>query len=104
MSNPPDTAAQKQVANGIVKVNTTKSELAYYYAATLLKPAKSTLLQAISNNSLTLWPALTTRLIIKHLLKRLAAVQGHTYQGLKNLQSTKPVKNYVQEIDSTPEQ
>ena len=44
VSNPPETAAQKQVANGIIKVNTTKSELADYYAATLFSPAKYTLL------------------------------------------------------------
>ena len=54
VSNPPETAAEQQVANGIIKVNTTKRELADYYAATLFKPAKNTLLQAIRNNSLTL--------------------------------------------------
>ena len=96
VSNPPETAAQKQVANGIIKVDTTKSELADYYAATLFNPAKSTFLRAISNNSLTSWPTLTTRLISKHLSKRIAAVQGHMDQGFKNLQSTKPVKNDVQ--------
>ena len=104
MSNPTDTAAQKQVANGIIKVDTTKSELADYYAATLFNPTKSTLLRSISNNLLTSWPALTTILISKHLSKRLAAVQGHTDQGFKNIRSTKPVKNDVQEIDITPEQ
>ena len=84
MSNPPETAAQKKVENGIIKVDTTKSELDDYYAPTLFNPAKSTLLRAISNNSLTLWPALTTRLISKHLSKRLTAVQGHMEQGFKN--------------------
>ena len=104
MSNPPETTAQKQVANGIIKVDHTKSELADYYAATLFNSAKSTLLRAISNNSLTLWPALTTRLISKHLSKRLTAVQGHMEQGFRNLRSTKPFKNDVQEVSSTPEQ
>ena len=77
VSNPPETVAEQQVANVIIKVDTTKSELADYYAATLFNPAKSTLIRAIRNKSLTLWPALTTRLISKHLSKRLAAVQGH---------------------------
>ena len=45
-----------------------------------------------------------TRLISKHLPKRLAAVQGHMDQGFKNLRSTKPVKNDAQEVNSTPEQ
>ena len=103
MSNPPETAAEQQVANGIIKVDTTKSELADYYAATLFNPAKSTLLRAIRNNSLTLWPDLTTRLFSKHLSKRLTAVQGHTDQEFKNLRSTKPVKKDVQEVVSTPE-
>ena len=74
MSNTPETAAEQKVANGIIKVDTTKSELADYYAATLFNPAKSTLLRAICNNSLTPWPALTTRLISKHISKRLASV------------------------------
>ena len=45
--NPPETAAQKQLSNGIIKVDTTKSELADYYSATLFNPAKSTLSRAI---------------------------------------------------------
>ena len=92
VSNPPETAVEKQVANGIIKVDATKSELADYYAATLFNPAKSTLLRAIRNNWLTSWPALTTRLINKHLLKRLAALQGHMDQGFKNLRLTKHVR------------
>ena len=92
------------MANGIIKVDTTKSELDDYYAATLFNPAKSILLRAICNNLLTSWPDLTTRLIRKHLSKRLADVQGHMDQEFKNLRSTKLVKNDVQEVDSTPEQ
>ena len=92
------------MANGIIKVDTTKSELADYYAAKLFKPAKSTLLRAILNNLLTSWPALTTSLISKHISKRLAAVQGHMDQEFKNLWSTNPVKTDVQEVDSTLEQ
>ena len=88
----------------MIKVDTTKSELADYYAATLFNPEKSTLIRAIRNNSLTLWTALTTRLISKNISKRLTAVQGHMDQGFKNLRSIKPVKNDVQEVDSTLEQ
>ena len=100
----PEAAAEKQVENWIIKWDTTKSELADYYAATLLNLVKSTLLRAICNNYLTSWPALTTRLISTHLSKRLTAVQGHMDHGFKNLRSTKPVKNDVQEVDSTLEQ
>ena len=38
-SNPPKTAAQKQMANLIIKVDTTIIKLANYYAATLFNPA-----------------------------------------------------------------
>ena len=65
------------MANGIIKVDNTKSELADYYAAALFNSAKSTLLRAIRNNLLTSWLALTTKLISKHLSKRLASAQGH---------------------------
>ena len=80
VSNRPETVAEEQVANGIIQVDTRKIELADYCAAKLFNPAKSILLQAICNNSLTSWPVLTTRLISKHLSKRLAAVQGHMDQ------------------------
>ena len=85
-------AAQKQAANGIIKGDTTKSELADYYTITIFNPTKYTLLQAIVNNLLTFCPELITRLISKHLSKRLIAVQGHMDQGFNNLRSTKPVK------------
>ena len=101
VSNTPETAAEQQVANGIIKVDTTKIELTDYYAKTIFNPAKSTLLRPIHNNSLTLWLALTTILISKHLSKRLTAVQGHMDQEFKNIRSTKPVKNEVQEVGST---
>ena len=104
VSNPPETAAETQVANIIIRVDTTKSEPADYYAATLFNPEKFTLLRAIRNNSSTAWLALTTRLISKHLLKRLATAQGRMDQGFKNLRSNKLVKKDVQEVDSTPEQ
>ena len=70
----------------------------------LFNPTKSTLLRAIYNNLLTSCPEITTKLISKHLLKRLAAVQGHMEQEYNNLWSIKPVKKDFQEIDSTPEQ
>ena len=77
------------MANGIIKADETKGELAEYYAAVLLNPEKSTLLRSIYNNHLTLWPALTTKLIRKHLPKRLVTAQGHLDQEFKNLRSTK---------------
>ena len=40
--NPPETTEKKQVANGIIKVDTEKSEMADYYATTLFNPTKST--------------------------------------------------------------
>ena len=92
------------MANGIIKLDTKKVNWLITLPQRYSTLAKSTLLPAIRNNLLTSWPALTTRLIIKHLLKRLTAVQGHMDQGFKNIRSTKPVKNDVQEVDCTLDQ
>ena len=64
--------SKDHVSNGVIILD--KSELADYYAATLFNPIKSTLLRAIRNNHLTSWSALTTKLVSKHLSKRLASV------------------------------
>ena len=71
------TPEQKHIANGIIKFDTAKNELANYYAVTLFNSTKSILLRAICNNHFTSCPELTTKLVSKYLLKRLARVQGH---------------------------
>ena len=77
------------VANGVIKLDSTKDDLAKYYAATLFNPTKSAMLRAIYNNHLTLWPALSTKMIRKYLHKRLELVQGHLHQEFQNIRSTK---------------
>ena len=77
------------MANGIIRQNQTKKELAQYLSASLLAPANSTLLRAIRRKHLISWPGLTTQLITKHLPKSLATAKGHLDQESKNLQSTK---------------
>ena len=71
------------VANGVIKLDSTKCELAKYYAAALFNPKKPTMLRAIHNNHLTSWPALSTKMIHKHLPKRLESVQRHLDQEFK---------------------
>ena len=73
----PPSPQQIHAANGIIKIDTTKGELAQYYVAALLSPTKSKLLRAIHKNRFTSWSSLTTKLINKHLPKRLASIQGH---------------------------
>ena len=83
--------AQDHVANSVIKLDTTKGELAHYYASTFFNPTKSTLLRATHRNHFTTWPAMNTKLIRKHLNKRLPTVQGHLDQEFKNIRSAKEV-------------
>ena len=76
-------------ANGILRTDKPKQELATYLHATLGSPVPSTLLQAIRSHHLTTFPGLTTNLITKHLPKSLATVLGHQDQEAKHLRSTK---------------
>ena len=75
-------------ANGILRLDKSKEELALYYHATLGSPAVSTLLRAIRRGHLTTFPQLTTHLISKHLPKSIATTLGHQDQESKNLRST----------------
>jgi hypothetical protein len=77
-------------ANGILRLDKTRSELATYYHTTLGSPVPSTLLRAIRRGHLTTFPNLTTQLITKHLPKSYATTLGHQDQEAKNLRSTRP--------------
>jgi hypothetical protein len=77
-------------ANGILRTDKPKRELAIYLHAALGSPAPSTLLRAIRRGHLITIPGLTTNLITKHLPKSLATSLGHQDQEAKNLRSTKP--------------
>jgi hypothetical protein len=76
-------------ANGILRTDRPKQELAKYLHTTLGSPVPSTLLRAIRSTHLTTFPGLTTNLISKHLPKSLATVLGHQDQESKHLRSTK---------------
>ena len=77
------------VANGVVKLDNTKTDLAQYYAATLFNPTESTLLSSIENNHFPSWPEFTQTLVRKHLPKKIETAQGHLDQESKNIRSTK---------------
>jgi hypothetical protein len=77
-------------ANGILRLDKPRAELATYYHATLGSPVPSTLLRAIRRGHLTTFPQLTTQLISKHLPKSIATVLGHQDKEAKHLRSTKP--------------
>jgi hypothetical protein len=76
-------------ANGILRTDKPKQELATYLHAALGSPAPSTLLRAIRRGHLTTIPGLTTNLISKHLPKSVATTLGHQDQEAKHLRSTK---------------
>ena len=87
-----------EMANGIIRKDKTKSELAAYYAACCYNMRPSTLLRAIRLNYFTTWPGMTTSLISKHLPKSVASSKGHLDQEKTNLQSTKIEDLDVEEI------
>jgi hypothetical protein len=76
-------------ANGILRLDKTKHDLALYHHATLGSPVTSTLLRAIRRGHLTTFPGLTINLISKHLPPSIATVLGHQDQEAQNLRSTK---------------
>ena len=75
-------------ANGILRLDRTKEELALYHHATLGSPATSTLLCAICCGHLTTFPGLTTQQISEHLPKSMSTTLGHQDQASKNVRST----------------
>ena len=78
-------------ANGILRTDKPKRELAEYLHATFGSPAPSTFLNAIRQNHLITVPGLDTNLISKHLPKSIATALGHQDQESKNLRSTKDI-------------
>jgi hypothetical protein len=75
-------------ANGILRLDKPRQELAAYHHAALGSPATSTLLRAIRQGHLHTFPGLTTSLITKHLQKSIATTMGHQDQEAKNIRST----------------
>ena len=75
-------------ANGILRLDKPRQDLAAYHHAALGSPAQSTLLRAISKGHLHTFPGLTTSLITKHLPKSIATTMGHQDQESKNIRST----------------
>jgi hypothetical protein len=82
------TTPQIHQANGILRLDKPRQELAAYHHAALGSPAQSTLLRAIGKGHLHTFPGLTTSLIAKHLPKSIATTMGHQDQESKNICST----------------
>jgi hypothetical protein len=76
-------------ANGILRTDKRKQELATHLHAALGSPAPSTLLRAIRRHHLVTLLGLTANLVTKHSPKSLAAVLGYRDQEAKHLRSTK---------------
>ena len=76
-------------ANGILRLDKTKHDLALYHHATLGSPVTSTLLRAIRRGHLATFPGLTINLISKHLPASIATALGHQDQEAQHLRSTR---------------
>jgi len=86
---PPVRPPQTHQANGILRLDKPKQELATFHHASLGSPAPSTLLRAIRKGHLNTFPGLTTSLITKHLPQSMATTLGHQDQEAKNIRSTR---------------
>jgi hypothetical protein len=86
-------------ANGILRLDKTKQELALYYHATLGSPVSSTLLRAIRRGHLITFPGLTTQLISKHLPKSTSTTLGHQDEEARNVRSTSNIPVLSFDID-----
>ena len=87
-------------ANGILRTDKTKHDLALYHHATLGSPVTSTLLRAIRRGHLITFPGLTTNLISKHLPASIATVLGHQDQEAQHLRSTKAITTAPDDPDN----
>lgn len=66
----------------------------------MFSPTIATLIKAIKNNYLTIWPGLTVDLIKKHLPPSINTTKGHMNQQASGLQSTKSQQHSPQlELD-----
>ena len=79
----------ENMANGIIRLDQTKRDLAQYISDALFNPATSTLIQAIKKRYFTSWLGLNKSLISKHLPKTIVTTKGHLDKERMNQQSTK---------------
>ena len=73
----------------ILRKNETKQDLIKFHHTVLFSPLQSTLIKAIRNNHLFIWPGLDENLVTKHLPPSLNTAKGHLQQKRQHLQSTK---------------
>jgi hypothetical protein len=87
---PSSVAPSIHQANGILRLDLPKQELAVFHHMILGSPGRRIyLLRAIRRGHLLSFPGLTTELITKHLPKSVATVLGHQDQEARNIRSTR---------------
>ena len=75
--------------NGIIKKETSKSDLIHFLHAACFSPSPSTWIQAIKRNFFLGWPGLTVEAVRKYLISSPSTHKGHLDQTQKNQASTK---------------
>ena len=73
----------------IIRKKETRRDLVRYLHAACFSPVTSTWEKAIRKNFFQTWPALTQKLVTRHLPRSEATVQGHIHKQKQNLQSTR---------------
>ena len=79
----------------IIRKNQTKTDLARYLHAAWFFPIKSTWKKGIENNHFSKWPGLTSRLILKHLPRSQATVQGHIRRENKGCNQQRNLTKHI---------
>ena len=79
------------MANGAIRDDATKHELATYLHASAFSPVTSTFDRAIIRGHYTTWPGISSSLITKHLEKSTSTSKGHLRMQQKNTKSTKVI-------------
>ena len=85
---PLGTQQSETMVNNILS-QTSKLELAQYLHAALFIPTTVSLLKAINQGFLKMWPGLTETIINKHHEKSSNKTMGHMRMGRQEMQSTK---------------
>ena len=82
------TCSHPNKANGILRQDINKLELAQYFHAAAFSPVKSNFISAINNGHSTSWPGHSVSLISKYLTQSPFTLKVHLDQEQKNLRST----------------
>ena len=90
-TNPSKGSNVSHKINYIIRQNKTKTDLARYLHASAFSPSISTFEKAVKNGNFVTWPGIENLNFNKLVGNTIATAKGHLDNERKNLQSTKPL-------------